>query len=133
MWLFLLLTSFGNFSTFSYELQDNEQSKNLILKAIKQKQPPEVFCKKSCKFCKFYRKTSVLEPFFIKFILNTYFEEHLRTSGSMLRNSLSSPALKKALVVPIGDHFGFLYRKVLLKNSDRGVRLFNPYMGFVNY
>ena len=52
--------------------------------AFVQKQPLEVFCKKRCseKFCKFHRKTSVLESLFnrVKFVLNTMkFAKFLRT------------------------------------------------------
>ena len=47
----------------------------------KTKQPPEMFCEKkySQKFCKFHRKTPMLEALLIKLQVfkSIYFEEHL--------------------------------------------------------
>ena len=55
-----------------------------------EKQPTEMFCKKSCsqKFCKIHRKTPAPEYFFNKvraatlFKKNTFFTEHLLTAAS---------------------------------------------------
>ena len=67
--------------------------------ALRQKQPPDVFCKKSCsqKFRKIHRKTPVLEPFLLKkrlwhwcfpvnlpkFLRILFFTEHIWTTASL--------------------------------------------------
>ena len=53
-----------------------------------QKQPPDVFCKNMCslKFRKFHMCSSEIS----EILKNTYFQEHLRTTASLLQQQFHS-------------------------------------------
>ena len=71
---------------------------NLFSMCLLQRQPPDMFCKKSSsKFHIIHRKTRVLETptrvfscEYCKNFKNTYFEEHLRTTASVTKTLIVS-------------------------------------------